>query len=511
MVIKIKNVSDFDIFLSGYQNSHSYRIPSLLKLKSGTLIAIVDQRVESQLDAPYTTINQILRSSNDNGLTWLEGRVIISLEKTRDSKASAIDSVIVEDENDQTLYLAVDIYPGGSGLMPIAKLMNPLGTSDLGFAKYKKLFKTDSNLKMILKPLDSSGWFRAYEILDGDWENHSDSNHKPLNILVNNTFNKATGLLHGGVYVNVFSPEEALKAKPICSIFDGFDNRNPNYNKPEYYLESTSYLYLFKSKDEGKSWELIQDITQQIKRNNSNMNSLVLGPGKGLFLKNQKNGKNNRLIFPFYEVNYALPLHAYFGYSDDSGLNWNSSEYINPQKDSQWHWLSETQVIENSDGSLYAYSRNPEQNQICVSRSLDSGHTWIKLDSNDSGFSIIKHQPLNAQIMHGLTNFVYKNNDYHLLSLPTTIERKNGQLFLIDKNWNLKLIYEITAKNSSFGYSAIQILEQKSNQVTIGILYEVSKIRNQALSWVGFDSESTENIPDQSEILFKKLTIEFEN
>lgn len=505
---KIIENYDFDIYPSGYQNSHSYRIPSLLKLKSGKLIAIVDQRIESQLDAPYTTINQIMRTSDDNGETWTEGKIIIKLEKTRESKASAIDGVILEDEIHKELYFAVDVFPGGSGLMPVAKLMNPLGSSDLGFNKYKKIYSIENDKKMVLKPFEKENWFRVFEVIDGNWNNHNESNYKALNIIINNSFDSKTGILHASVFENAKTIKDTENKKPICSLFDGFDNRDPNYDKPKYYLESTAYLYLFKSQDEGQTWQLIQDITNQVKHKNDKINCLVLGPGQGLFLKNQKSSnKNSRIIFPFYEVNYALPSHAYFAYSDDKGLTWKPSEYINPDKSENWHWLSETQVVENSNGILYAYMRNPEQGQICVSKSLDAGHTWLKLDESEKGFTVIKHSPLNGQIMHGVTNFVYKNKDYHLLTLPTTPDRKNGQLFIIDSEFKMHLISNITDKDNSFGYSAIQVLEQKDDEITLGILYEVSKIRNQGLSWVGFDSKSTANLPDQSEILFKKIKI----
>ncbi|WP_033161457.1 exo-alpha-sialidase [[Mycoplasma] collis] len=519
--MKVKILSELNLFPSGYLNSHSYRIPSLLKLSNGKTIAIVDQRLDSQLDAPYSRINQIIRISED-GIKWTEGKIIFKLETFREeNNPSFIDSVIVEDKINQTIYLAVDVWPGSSGLMPIVEKQNPLSDHFLGFSedlKYLKLLKWNSSSKFILKPYEDeylkNRWFRAYEVIDGKWNNTLKFNLKITNIFVDNNFDSETGILKGAVYENINETKNIFKAKPVCSIWDGINLKNPNYKNPKYYISSSPYLYLFKSVNNGLNWELVTNLNNQINKLNPKTNALVWGPGKGLQLQNQVNKeKNGRLMFPLYEVNYALPLSAFVTYSDDY-KTWKTSSYLNDPKYKNWNWLSETQIVESKNGTLYAFARNPYQNKLCISISNDGGESWSDLNKkNIDYFSTINYKPINAQIMHGLANFEFRNNEYILLSLPTEKSRKNGKIFII-KNYdfkNIRELFQIDNINDSFGYSTIEILDIQDNFVDFAILYEVSKTRNKDLEWVGFQKEESSVTKEPSEIFYKKLRIEFDN
>ncbi|EFF41649.1 exo-alpha-sialidase [Mycoplasmopsis alligatoris] len=505
--MNLKELFNINLFKANYQNSHSYRIPTLLKLKSGKLIAIVDQRLNSQLDAPYSSINQVIRESFDNGRTWSEAKIILKLEKFSTAKASAIDSVTVQDIKNNYLYLAVDIFPGGSGLMPLCKELNPLCNSDLGYTKdkYLKLYDLYNN-NYILRETTQKFIYQAFLLKDKNFNNTNESNLVATKIYVDKSFNSKTSLLKGSVYENIDKLEDLNNKKPICSIWDGFENSSKEYKKPKYFIDSTAYIQLFVSKDDGLSWELINDITAQIRTKNSKMNCLVLGPGQGLYLQNQINKYiSNKIIFPFYEVNYAFPFHVFVSSSDDNGMNWTNSTYLNSKTNKNWFWTSETQLIELSNGKILAFLRNPNQDHLCISQSIDGGISWSALENNNESLSLYKIEPLNSQIMHGISTFSHNNIDYVLLSLPTTKDRKNGKIFVFDANdFNKPLAkFDVDKDNYSFGYSTIAILEKNDKKITFALLYECSQIKNAGLDWVGFNSDTNTDKGLASEILYK--------
>jgi len=57
-----------DVFVSGTQGHHTYRVPALIVTKKGTLLALCEGRKRSGVD--NGDINMVLRRSEDGGKTW---------------------------------------------------------------------------------------------------------------------------------------------------------------------------------------------------------------------------------------------------------------------------------------------------------------------------------------------------------------------------------------------------------------------------------------------------------
>lgn len=517
---RVEKLQTFNVFPPGYQESHSYRIPSMIKTVNNKLIALVDQRLTSQLDFPYTKINQFIRTSLDNGKTWSNGKTILKIKNKTGNVTGAIDSTLIDDtRNNGSIYMAIDVFPGGSGLMNIASKMNPLSGNDMGYTpdnKYQKFFILNDSNKYILKNYKKNKndqWYRVYKLKDSNWSNTKNSNLEETKIYANQFYDHKNGELTFEAYENVANIDNLDKSVGV-SLFDGFNNGNKNYKKPKYYISSTAYIYLFKSKDEGETWEFVNNITPSAKGNVKNINAIVLGPGQGLVLKNQTNlSKNGRLLLPFYAVNWASPTNAYPVYSDDQGQNWtkaNPYNYWGRYSDKkQWKQASETQMIESEDGTIFAFLRTSEFDKYYVSKSLDGGENWISDDDNTGiTMSSYSHQGLNAKIMHGLANTTFEGNEYTFLSLPTTTQRIEGKLFLIKNNQNNRLtkIYDFNQKGSkdnTFGYSTINILEKGENYIDIGVLYEKSA---GSLTFAADGAQAAAN-KSASGLIFEKLRV----
>ena len=65
-----------DVFISGQDGYHTYRIPSLIVTPKGTLLAFAEGRKTSRSDTGH--IDLVLKRSTDNGITWSQLKVIAS-------------------------------------------------------------------------------------------------------------------------------------------------------------------------------------------------------------------------------------------------------------------------------------------------------------------------------------------------------------------------------------------------------------------------------------------------
>ncbi|HAA78391.1 TPA: exo-alpha-sialidase [Candidatus Latescibacteria bacterium] len=65
-----------DLFISGEDGYHTYRIPALVKTTSGRVLAFCEGRRVSRSDSG--DIDLLVRSSDDDGVTWSDPRVVVS-------------------------------------------------------------------------------------------------------------------------------------------------------------------------------------------------------------------------------------------------------------------------------------------------------------------------------------------------------------------------------------------------------------------------------------------------
>ena len=67
----LKLITKQDLFVSGKQNTHTFRIPAIITAKNGDLIVACDARRKTSADlGKQRTIDIVFRRSTDNGKTW---------------------------------------------------------------------------------------------------------------------------------------------------------------------------------------------------------------------------------------------------------------------------------------------------------------------------------------------------------------------------------------------------------------------------------------------------------
>lgn len=457
-----KTIYAENIFYAGDATKSNYfRIPSLLVLDSGTVIAAADARYGGTHDAK-SKINTAFAKSTDGGKTWgqptlplkFDDYVAKNIDWPRDSvgknvqiqgSASYIDPVLLEDKETHRVFLFADMMPAGIGS---SNASVGSGFKEVDGKKYLKLHWKD----------DAAGTY--------------DYSVRENGTIYNDTTNSATEYSVDGEY-NLYKNGNAMLCKQYDYNFEGTKlletqtdtdvNMNVFYKDADFKVFPTTYLAMKYSDDEGGTWSDLQ-IVSTFKPEESKF--LVLGPGVGKQIANGEHA--GRLIVPLYSKSSA---ELGFMYSDDHGNNWT---YVEADQNTGGA-TAEAQIVEMPDGSLKTYLRTGS-GYIAQVMSTDGGETWservplteIATTGYGTQLSVINYsQPVDGK-------------PAILLSAPNaTNGRKNGKIWigLISETGNSgkdkysvdwKYCYSVDTPQMGYSYSCLTELPDGE----IGLLYE---------------------------------------
>ena len=346
------------LFDTGYHGAESYRIPSLLTLDSGVILAGADQRVSIPNDAP-NDINLVMRRSLDGGQTWEEMRTLLSLPGTGALGASLIDSVLVQDRSTGRVICLVDQFPGGIG--------QPNAVVGTGF---------DAQGRRMLH--NRAGELFAVE-LDGTVVTASG---EPTDYRVILGADATTGARAGDVL---------LDGEAAGSIYLAYEQA------PEdcLFQHRSSHLLMITSDDEGATWSEPIDITAQVKADW--MCFLGTGPGNAIQLTAPEHA--GRILAPVYyshEAGGTGYLSCAAIYSDDGGTTWTLGASPNDGREvlgavvhsrnlaDERASLYESVLVEGADGAVHVWARNQHPaGRVAHAVSRDGGATWGEVDYHD--------------------------------------------------------------------------------------------------------------------------------
>ena len=344
---QIKRLSEVEpietdaLFDRGYCGSASYRIPSLLTLSSGTILAGADQRVSNANDSP-NDINFVVRRSLDEGRSWEPASTVIDCPGSGEDASSVIDSCMVQDPGTGRVYVLIDHFPGGIG--------QPNCWASTGFDEHgRRLLRDLDDGRYVVEPDGAvttiEGQATEFRVLDD-----------------------GTVLRDGNPAGNIELAPGADPAETLLAI-------------------PTSYLQIAYSDDDGLTWSRPRDLNPELKQ--PWMRFLGTCPGNGIALRNDPHA--GRLIVPLYFNNDQnwLAMCATVAYSDDHGETWQLGHgpnegrqtpqgELDPQTfvDETWS-LHEAAVVERQDGVLVLFMRNQHpRGRVAVSESHDAGQTW---------------------------------------------------------------------------------------------------------------------------------------
>ena len=392
--------------------SANFRIPAMVTLSDGTIVAATDARWNTTSDG--FGLDTVVSRSSDGGATWnyTFANYLGDNENMSNSSSTAfIDPALAVDSNN-TIYMLVDLFPAGGYI---------------GNISYGKGYDDSGRLKLTTETNPSDKSTYGY-YLDGD-KIYDNSGNAVSGLTVDKYFNVTGTYNDTDIDTNLFFSDSPFK------------------------VLKTSYLYLTKSTDKGATWSEPIMLNSQVKDNNETFYGV--GPGRGLVTKLDSGAE--RIIFPCYTHDkYGVEKTSVI-YSDD-GINWKRSGSMTSQS-------SEATLVE-AGGRIYMFTRG---GGYYVSE--NHGETWSGKKDVTTSEDVKSSYNSDCQI-NAIT--YSKEIDGHqaiLLSAPSsTSSRANGMIFvgLIQEDGSIQWKYKYAVNNGTYQYSCMTELKDGS----IALLYE---------------------------------------
>lgn len=397
----------------------AFRIPSLIKA-GDTLIAAIDKQ---SCGADWGYIELAIRTSDDGGETWSDIKTIAAppARETRitdECYASAffIDPCMAVAPNGDVLLL-IDFYPECKGLhnrrlLDKKKLPYAMCSGKLRPAIYDRdgrFYSVSENGDVFDNMMNRT----EYKITD--WKG---SLYKNDEYAGNIFLNGKTGKNEVGAVTTFGAPLKAPK-------------RN--------------YIYLFRSRDNGKTWSDPVDITADflIKSDGT-----FVGIAPGVGLTTQK----GRVIFPLY-VDKKETVSIY---TVDNGESWRRMK----QQPYSCN-IDEWQLVQAPDGVILGFGRQKRYGKTPMSISYDDGMHWRKAGKTDL------YAPKCQKSVISIGNYVFcshaseKKRENGVITVGK-FTRKNG------KTAGVSWYAETEINTGFFAYSCLTQIDDEY----IGVLYE---------------------------------------
>ncbi len=295
-------------FPKGTGESNSFRIPALITLGDGSILAAADARWNTLYDGGGH--DTIVSRSTDNGETWKWSYANYFGDNGNRYNAQStcfIDPSLTTDG--KTVWLLVDLLPYGVAMQGDGNTFPAIGVN--GF---------DDNGRLLL----------------------SDNDHSTYDYYLDGNVIKR---LSDGQPVEGYTVDGHFNIKGTNGT-----NSNLFFSDSPYKVQRTTFLYLVKSTDNGLTWSTPTLLNLKKKEEQA----YFVGPGRGLVTS------TGRIVIPCYRyIDKDTPMLTSFVYSDDNGTTWNRSADANTG-----HYSSESAVVELNDGRLRFFYRNGNS-RIC--------------------------------------------------------------------------------------------------------------------------------------------------
>ena len=420
-------VTEDQPFAPGTGGSQNFRIPCLVTLDDGTIVAACDARWNHASDA--CGLDTIVSRSTDGGKTWNytfanylgDNGNVFSYNST-----AFIDPAIATDG--EKIWMIADIYPAGVAINTVPSTHNAR-PGHTGF---------DANHNLVLaKATDSVNGLSAtndriaqpFDYTLVKIEGAADTDASYYNII-----DKAGNVVEGYEIDAFFN----IKGNGVdTNLFVG--------DSP-YFPWPTDFLYMTSSKDGGATWSIPTLI--DVKR--ADEQTLLVGPGRGI-VTTLPDG-TERIIFTAYDFTYSDDKSCAI-YSDDGGKTWTRGADVAA-------WSSES-VVTEADGKLYLFTRHGRAYYV----SDNYGESWGPQRSTGLSYND------NCQLTAITYSEKIDGKTAILFAAPSsTSSRSNGKIFvgLVQEDGSLEWEYEFAVNSGNYAYSCMDELENGD----IALLYE---------------------------------------
>ncbi len=454
-------------FPEGTGGSDSFRIPSLVTLEDGTLVAAADARYDNNKDGGG--LDTIFSVSTDGGTTWEYSFPIYFPDSdgyASNLATTIIDPVMVVSGN--TIMLMADVNPTGVTTMNGFDWPGS-GTGYITVDGIERLALTSvyENADLNPKTADES----AYEYYVGDLES-----------------------LYGGEYAVVYNRDDNTASEYLvdewCNLYvvedgtvtelsqtqvnsDTEIQQNVYYADSELHVYKTGYMWQLTSTDGGKTWSRT-DLNPQIKTDEET--ALLVSPGHGTVTA------DGTIIIPFYSCGAktsASYSSSSFIFSTDGGATWTRSPDVPPGAgnylDIAAYSTGESEAVVLEDGTVRLFVR-AQQSGVCYNDAVWDDETGNYKWLNEESYERLDDIDVSYNCKVSALVYSEKINGQQciLFSCPAAgaKDRKTGKIyvFLLDDENNMTLhnTYDVTGDGEYFAYSCLT--EQSDG--SIGLLWE---------------------------------------
>lgn len=457
-------------FPKGCMESECFRIPSLLTLRDGALLAVCDARWNHGLDCAGN-LETVAARSCDGGLTW-ERQFVNHFDDVEDGSdrcifsAGFIDPVTGEDSQGN-LYLLTDLCPAFVGCWEVDGIV--CGRQNGG---------RHPNGRLALKDMESYKRAETKELNEDTYpyyagEPETDGYLPVLCLKDGKSYNNY--LLDDEMYL--YRREGGQARKVMIPQLDGAGEMTSHMIHANVFYAASPlkaypayHIVCRVSRDGGRTWGRMQDISAQI----AVSGFTAVCPGRGFSYHYQ--GKE-RILFPIYDNNLGTEFASAI-YTEDQGRTWKRgrrAQETGKLPDGRDVKSSESQLVELPDGRLRMYSRNLAR-EIAYADSSDGGETW----------SAYRRDPALAYCGNCMVSFLNYSRPIEgkpalVASYPGGDEeprrRVNGKIAvgLIGENGEVDWKYHYSVNNAPFYYSCLT--ELPDGDIALWYEYEEYAIR----------------------------------
>lgn len=431
------------------QPSQTYRIPNLITLDDGTLVAQADARWDGAMDGGGN--DSMIARSTDGGATWHYSMLTYYPDngnKFDKSSTSICDSALATDG--VNVYSLSTFFPAGYALNVSSANLEPV--RDKAF---------DSNGRLLLRRNGLS-----YDYYLGDFDKDGAEG-------------RALIYSSDGSVVDGYTVDHDFylynNGKKSGTIF---------YSDCEFQTVKTTFLVFRSSSDGGQTWSDMKLLN--VKTGDEQFYGV--GPGRGVVTS------DGTIVFGCYSWNGTSGSQASsFIYSSDGGKTWGRIESLPDLKywidyTLAWNGTSECQPVELDDGTIRLFCRTARRRIVYADakKDADGNYYWINstadgggpihLDSEFNGqdFDITEN---NQYSVIKYSNKVLWDGNYYTMLIASHANgggdsRTNGTLTFLLLNTNNDIVNAVQYQyaNGGFGYSCLTELPNGQ----LAVLYEDS-------------------------------------
>ena len=415
-------------FAPGTGGSQNFRIPGIVTLDDGTLVAVCDARWNHAADS--SGLDTIVSVSEDNGANWTytfanylgdNGNVFNNLS------SCIIDPAIATDGT--TIYLIADLFPAGMAINT-SRYRAQRGSTGYTAEGYLALRSDEENgITFGNDGYDSAAASAAYGYYLKDGKIYTTAGAEVEGYAVDAYFN-ITG---NGVNTNLFFGDSPYKPFP------------------------TDYLYMTTSED-GLTWSEPTLINLKA----ADEQTLLIGPGNGTY-----DPTTGRMVFTAYEYDWGTQ-NACLVWMETDGT-WHRSE----NAASSGHWTSEATSVVLDDGTVRIFYRDGYTNLYYsdyVYSEAQGNYVVSKAEVRTDAIKASNNQLTSIRYSREVNG---KDAILVACSASGSGSRVNGHLYVFtlneDNTMDLAYDYDIfPGENENYAYNCISEMADGN----VALLYE---------------------------------------